>query len=99
MIETNSLGKKISNPVILVRDGEEGIVDKTRTFRPVGYSNEIIHCYVATDLRQVGANLDDDEFLEVLYVPFEEALEMVADGRITDVKSVVSLTLARSELR
>ena len=33
MIETNSLGKKISNPVILVRDGEEGIVDKTRTFR------------------------------------------------------------------
>ena len=33
MIETNSLGKKISNPVILVRDGEEGVVDKTRTFR------------------------------------------------------------------
>ena len=33
LIETNSLGKKISNPVILVRDGEEGIVDKTRTFR------------------------------------------------------------------
>ncbi len=33
MIETNSLGRKISNPVILVRDGEQGIVDKTRTFR------------------------------------------------------------------
>ena len=33
MIETNSLGKKISNPVILVRDGEQGVVDKTRTFR------------------------------------------------------------------
>lgn len=33
LIESNELGRKISNPVILVKDGEEGIVDKTRTFR------------------------------------------------------------------
>lgn len=32
-IETNTLGRKISNPVILVKDGEQGVVDKTRTFR------------------------------------------------------------------
>ena len=64
----------------------------------VGYSNEIIHCYLATDLSEVGARLDDDEFLEVLYMPLEEALEMVADGRITDVKSVVSLLRAKSNL-
>jgi type II secretory pathway component GspD/PulD (secretin) len=33
LIESNELGRKISNPVILVKDGEQGIVDKTRTFR------------------------------------------------------------------
>ena len=33
LIETNAIGRKISNPVILVKDGETGIVDKTRTLR------------------------------------------------------------------
>ena len=32
-IESNSIGRKISNPIILVKDGEVGVVDKTRTFR------------------------------------------------------------------
>lgn len=31
LIETNSLGRKISNPVILVQDGQTGVVNKTRT--------------------------------------------------------------------
>ena len=31
LIETNSIGRKISNPVILVQDGQTGTVDKTRT--------------------------------------------------------------------
>lgn len=62
----------------------------------IGYTNEIIHCYLADNLMQVGSKLDEDEFLEVLYIPFDEALQMVADGRITDVKSVVSLLMVRS---
>ena len=61
----------------------------------IGYCNEVIHCYLAQDLVNVGSKLDDDEFLEVLYVPFDEALGMVADGGITDIKTVVSLMRAR----
>ena len=64
----------------------------------VGYSNEVIHCYLATGLTEVGSSLDEDEFLEVLYIPFDETLEMVADGRITDAKSVVSLLRAQSKV-
>ena len=35
--------------------------------------------------------LDPGEFVETLIVPFDEALAMVRDGRITDSKSVCSL--------
>ncbi len=62
----------------------------------IGYCNEVIHCYMAQDLVEVGSKPDEDEFLEVIYVPFAEALEMVADGRITDIKTVVSLLRAES---
>lgn len=64
----------------------------------VGYSNEVIHCYKATKLEYVGSSLDHDEFLEVIYVPVNEALEMIDDGRITDVKTVVSLLRATSKV-
>ena len=62
----------------------------------IGYCNEVIHCYLATDLEKVGSNLDHDEFLEVLYIPLDETIEMIADGRITDVKTVVSLLRAKA---
>lgn len=37
------------------------------------------------------AKLDDGEFLEVFTLPFEEALAIAADGRITDVKTIIGL--------
>jgi ADP-ribose pyrophosphatase len=64
----------------------------------IGYCNEVIHCYLARDLHEVGSNLDHDEFLEVLYIPFEETLAMIEDGRITDVKTAVALMRAESFL-
>ena len=33
LVETNSLGKNISNPSVLVKDGATGVVDKTRTVK------------------------------------------------------------------
>ena len=35
--------------------------------------------------------LDPGEFLETFLVPFDEALAMVRDGRITDAKSVIGI--------
>lgn len=64
----------------------------------IGFSNEVIHCYLATGLREVGSNLDGDEFLEVLFVPFEQAVEMVSNGEITDAKTAVALLRARAVL-
>jgi 8-oxo-dGTP pyrophosphatase MutT (NUDIX family) len=47
--------------------------------------------YVARGLRHGTATPDPTEALEVRWVPFDEALAMTLDGRITDVLSVVAL--------
>ena len=57
----------------------------------IAYTNEAIELFVAKKLRKEAPKLDDGEFLEVLVVPFDEALAMVRGGRITDAKSIAGL--------
>jgi ADP-ribose pyrophosphatase len=57
----------------------------------IGYSDEGIELWLATGLEKREAKLDDGEFLEVFALPFEEALAMAADGRISDVKTIIAL--------
>ena len=56
-----------------------------------GYSNEIIRLYLATDLSYVGAKPDDDEFLEIKYVPVEELFKKCLSGEIEDGKTIVAV--------
>jgi len=64
----------------------------------VAYTDELIEIYLARGLEQRGAKLDDDEFLETFTLPFGEALDWVAQGRITDAKSVAGLLWVRTFL-
>ena len=57
----------------------------------VGYSNEIVEVYLAQGLTLSERRLDDEEFLETLVVPLDEALEWIRLGRITDVKTQMAL--------
>jgi ADP-ribose pyrophosphatase len=57
----------------------------------VGYSDEAIELWLATGLDKREASLDEGEFLEVFSLPFAEALAMAADGRLSDVKSIIGL--------
>jgi len=57
----------------------------------IGYSDEAIEMFHATGLELRAPKLDDGEFIEVLTVPFAEALAMVRDGRITDAKTISAL--------
>lgn len=57
----------------------------------IGYTDEGIEMFLARGLERREAKLDDGEFLEVFSVPFEEAVAMVRDGRITDGKTVAAL--------
>ncbi|KOS69291.1 ADP-ribose pyrophosphatase [Lysinibacillus contaminans] len=58
-----------------------------------GFADEIIHIFVAKDLYQIEekADLDEDEFVELLEVSLEEAQEMVANERIYDAKTAFAI--------
>lgn len=58
----------------------------------IAYTNEAIDLFIARQLEKTGgAQLDAGEFVETMVVPFDEAIAMVKDGRITDAKTVAAL--------
>ena len=55
-----------------------------------GFCDERLHMYLARDLKRVGQHLDEDEFLDVVTMPFDQLVEQVMDGTITDAKTVAT---------
>jgi len=56
-----------------------------------GFSTELIHIFVATDLREGTAQHEDEEEIEVVRLPLEAAIERVLHGEISDAKTVAGL--------
>jgi len=63
-----------------------------------GFSSELIHLFLATDLEKKQQNLESDEFLEPVVLKFNEALKMIEEGTIRDGKTITGLLLARQFL-
>ena len=63
----------------------------TELYPTPGYCSEIIHLYQASGLHETQQHLDPGEFLDVLRVPFEEAVRMVLAGEIPDAKTQVGI--------
>lgn len=62
------------------------------------YDTEVIHMYLARGLTRAEQNLDDDEFLDVMKIPFGKAIEMVINGEITDAKTQLALLKTKALL-
>ncbi len=69
-----------------------------QTFPGIGYSDEVIHLFLAEGLTEGEAQNDDDEFVEPVRLPLSEAVAMARRGEILDAKSCVALLLAQAEL-
>ncbi len=59
-----------------------------------GFTDELIHLFLATDLRVVDGQPDPDECLDVVRLPVDEVLAMIRRGEITDAKTICALHLA-----
>ncbi|HEY8226717.1 MAG TPA: NUDIX hydrolase [Pyrinomonadaceae bacterium] len=66
----------------------------TEFFVSPGFCEEKMWVYLATELTKTTQRLEDDEILEVLRIPFSQALEMITDGEIQDAKTIIGLMLA-----
>jgi ADP-ribose pyrophosphatase len=62
-------------------------------FASPGFLGEWMQIYVAQNLRQGEAALEEDEHLEVFRLPLSEALKLIADGKIHDGKTLIGLSL------
>jgi ADP-ribose pyrophosphatase len=61
-----------------------------------GYSTELMHVFLATDLRDDPLEADADEYLSVESCSVAEAFHLAESGQLPDAKSVAALLLARS---
>ena len=57
----------------------------------IGFSNEKMWMYLAEDLILSKQNLDQDEFLELYHLSVDEAIDLISQGKITDVKTVIGI--------
>ncbi len=64
-----------------------------------GFSNEILHMYLATGLSEGEACADEDEFITSEKIPVDLLVNMVMKGEITDAKSIIGILLAERMIR
>jgi ADP-ribose pyrophosphatase len=60
-----------------------------------GYSDEFMLVYLATGLYESPLDPDEDEFLQIVTMPVEEAYQKAYSGEISDGKTLASLLLAK----
>lgn len=59
-----------------------------------GFCDELQHVYLAEGLTFGDIHPDEDEFLEPVVMPLEEAVAMAVDGRLEDSKTVAAILRA-----
>lgn len=64
-------------------------------FLAPGYSTEYMYVYKATGLHPAPLQRDADEFLTVERIHPEQVMQLVADGEISDCKSLAALFLSQ----
>ena len=60
-----------------------------------GCYGELLYLYLARDLKEVGQQLDPDEFLNVSRIPFDEMVRRCMNGEVEDAKTVAAVLKAK----
>lgn len=63
-----------------------------------GFSNEILHLYLAIDFKRIDNSLDEDEFLEIIEPGIEKAVNWIKEGKIRDSKTIIGVLMAKDFL-
>ena len=59
-----------------------------------GFCEEKMWVFLATELTEGKQNPEEDEVLEVVRLPIDDALEMISSSEIQDAKTIIALMLA-----
>lgn len=59
-----------------------------------GFTDEHLHLYLASGLTGGETEMDEDEFVETVRLPLQEAYRMIYTGNIADGKSIIGIQYA-----
>jgi ADP-ribose pyrophosphatase len=74
------------------------LIKVTAFFTAPGFTDEIMHLFIARGLKQTAQQTDHDEFIDISVMPHAKALEMIKLGEIKDAKSIIGILMARDYL-
>ena len=88
-----------------LRELEEETGYKAQTIRPLfaaylapGYTTELTHAFLATDLIKTQTHFDEGEDIELVSLPLAEAVQRVLAGELQDAKSIAAILVAQQIL-
>jgi len=67
-------------------------------FSSPGFCDEVIHLFLAENLSESVPNPDEDEFLDIIKMNFDEAYKAVISGELKDGKTVIGILMAKEFL-
>ena len=65
----------------------------------VGYTNEVLHLFMATELTAGESNPDEEEFVDIERIHLSKLVEMVMSGEIKDGKTIAAVLKANEILK
>ncbi len=71
----------------------------TTTATSIGFSDELMHLYLATDLCKGESHPDEDEFVRVGLYELEEVRELMETTQRVDSKTVIALLVAEARTK
>jgi ADP-ribose pyrophosphatase len=63
-----------------------------------GHSDELMHAFLARDLRSDPLSPDEDEDIRTERVPLSQVNELIESGGIQDAKTIAALLMAKGAL-
>ncbi len=64
-----------------------------------GFCNETIHMYLAQGLSMGQTDFDDDEFINLEWIPIDDLCDRILRGEIEDSKTIAAILMTREILR
>jgi ADP-ribose pyrophosphatase len=75
---------------------EAKVIKWLYTYAPaVGYSNELIHLYLGSDLEKLENKVNDSEISSLEILTIDEVLRMIRNHEIVDSKTIIALAFVR----
>lgn len=80
--------------------GYRGTMEHISTFYTTpGFSDEVMHLFLARDLIWDPLTPDEDEFIGVERIPWDEAIQMAQENEFNDAKTILGILLVKGRIR